>query len=85
MNMRRIALCFLLIVVGGLAASCAPAGQPVDQPTVSTAVSQGEAPSPAAVPSAASTATSTALPPSKAIELTILHTNDSGGFVDPCG
>lgn len=92
MNMRRIALCFLLIIVGVLAASCAPAGQAVDQPTVSTAVSPGEAPpkvtahrpaTPMSVPSA--TATSTTLPPRKAIELTVLHTNDSAGFVDPCG
>ena len=83
MNVRRIALFFLLIVVMGLAASCAPAGQSVDPPTVETAVSPGEAPSPMAVPSV--TATSTTLPPRKASELTVLHTNDSVGFVDPCG
>ena len=91
MNVRRIALFFLLIVVMGLAAACAPAGQPVDPPTVETAVPPGEAPpkvtahppaTPMAVPSV--TATSTTLPPRKAIELTVLHTNDSVGFVDPC-
>jgi 2',3'-cyclic-nucleotide 2'-phosphodiesterase (5'-nucleotidase family) len=76
MTVRRLALSLLLIAAGILPlVSCSTASPASAPPTTDSIqrVTPG-APKPA-----------TAAPPHKTIQLTILHTNDSRGYVDHCG
>ncbi len=70
MNRRTFVKQMTLLLAGGLVAACAPKGPAALSPTPITG---GEA-KPA-----------TSSPLSGGLQLIILHTNDSSGYVDPCG
>lgn len=91
----------LLLLLGVLLTSCAPTGISVQptasggqaaQPAITVTQTQ---PTPSLVPPTESVATaSPSAPPATAttatdateeMQVTILHTNDSRGYVDPCG
>ena len=86
----------VLFLLSWLAVGCSPAPSTMSAGTPSAAVSQAKE-DPARTPSATryydvplppATATAMALQspaPADGLRLTILHTNDSRGFVDPCG
>ena len=71
---RRILLT-LGVVMGLLLAGCAPTPTPEPPPTFT--------PEPTATPKP--TATPTLTPTPQPIALTVLHTNDTEGYTDPCG
>ena len=83
----------LLCTVTVLAVGCSPAAD--GSPTAAAPATRRSAatlsPSPTQQPTATlppttvPTQPSSAAPPGTAVALTILHTNDSRGFVDPCG
>lgn len=70
MNRRAFLRRMTLLLAGTLVAGCAPKEQAALRPTPITG---GEA-TPA-----------TSSPLSGGLQLIILHTNDSSGYVDPCG
>ena len=84
-------------LLAGVAWGCAPeqatAPKPVDQPTrpaatpTATLVYNVPLPPKPTGTKGSSPQAQTALPPASAgaFKLTILHTNDSRGYVDPCG
>jgi uncharacterized lipoprotein YajG len=98
MNRRAFPKQMTLLLAGGLVAGCAPRGQVTTvRPTPATAseakpaaptstviYTVAESPTkPATLASGLQPATVAA--PQAGIKLTILHTNDSSGYVDPCG
>ena len=76
MTVRRLALSLLLVAVGILPPVSCSTANPASAPPTTGSIQRVTpiAPKPA-----------TAVPPRKTIQLTILHTNDSRGYVDPCG
>lgn len=70
MNRRTFVKQVTLLLAGGLVAGCAPKGQVAARHT----------------PTVGGAAKATTRSPLAAgLRLTILHTNDSNGYVDPCG
>ena len=76
MTMRKSLALVALLAVSALSLSGCSAGNPA-------AISPSAGLAPEVTPLAPRPAT--VAPARKTIELTILHTNDSRGFVDPCG
>jgi len=70
MNRRTFTKQMTLLLAGGLVAACTPKGQA----TLGHTPTSGDAAKGA-----------TRRPLSAGLRLTILHTNDSSGYVDPCG
>ena len=99
LSYRGLVILVLLLLLSGLAVGCAPATPAKPSATISQAQQQpGRTPSPTRYYDVApppATATAAALqsptPPvasgssAGGVKLTILHTNDSRGYVDPCG
>jgi len=81
MNARIPVLCTFLCLFALLAAACSPDGTALPTATRVAANLPTAAPSVTRpIPQPATTA-----PPRSPIKLTILHTNDSRGYVYPCG
>jgi hypothetical protein len=70
MNRRTFLKQMTLLLAGGLVAACAPKGRAALDPTPFTG---------------GGTKLATRSPLSGGLRLIILHTNDSSGYVDPCG
>ncbi|MFP3896638.1 MAG: hypothetical protein ACLFV5_07375 [Anaerolineales bacterium] len=89
------ALClglFLVLFSGALVVGCQPTAEVVSPPATTAAESGDTTTEPAANPTAPTIDDSTATPAAEEasmegnpFQLTILHTNDTFGEVDPCG
>ena len=95
MNKKRVLITWLLLgLVLGVASACAPEPAPTPTPVKSNTVARPAPPTATEAPTATDVPTATAKPSNTATEepvvekpgsLTILHTNDVRGYVDPCG
>ena len=79
MNKPKRIFMTLGVVMGLLLAGCTPTPTPEPPPTLTPTFT----PEPTATPMP--TATPTLTPTPEPIVLTILHTNDTEGYTDPCG
>ncbi len=94
--LRYSVLClgFILVILSSATlAGCQPAAEATPPPATAVAESQATATQPAANPTTPVAADNTTSPTKveetstekKSFQLTILHTNDTYGEVDPCG
>ena len=69
------------VVTGLLLAGCAPTPTPEPPPTLKPTIT----PEPTATTVPTATPMPTATPTPQPIVLTVLHTNDTEGYIEPCG